>query len=213
MKTGALALIVIACLVSGASIGPPVSSENVAEASSDTVIHVLPDAIKDEIAPADVRVYGVAPKVTWRLVGEKGPRTFLIVLGKDDDLIAALYKFAQANHVKGASFSGLGAVGCSALGFFQKEKRAYKVIKIPQQLELASLTGNISLRGTKYVVHTHAVVSLDDGRALGGHVLYATAWPTVEIMLTETTAELQRQVDPETGLSLFDQAAITKESK
>jgi uncharacterized protein len=207
MKTGALASSVILCLASCAFEALScriIAAEADPHVAITPVIHVLPEGIKDEIAPADVKVYGDAPKTSWRLVGEKGPRTFLIVLGKNDDLIAALYKFAQANHIKGASFTGLGAVGCAALGFFDQKMQAYKVIKMPQQVELASLIGNIGSREGKYVVHTHAVVASEDGRCLGGHLLYAPAFPTVEIMLTETDTTIERHKDAETGLSLFD---------
>jgi uncharacterized protein len=207
MKTGTLASTVILSLASCAFEALScriIAADAAPHVAITPVIHELPEAIKDEIAPADVRVYGEAPKTTWRLVAEKGPRTFLIVLGKNDDLIAALYKFAQANQIKGASFTGLGAVGCAALGFFDQKTRAYKLIKIPEQVELASLTGNIGSREGKYVVHTHAVVAVENGLCQGGHVLYAPAFPTVEIMLTETDTTIERHKDAETGLSLFD---------
>jgi predicted DNA-binding protein with PD1-like motif len=182
------------------------SAANGSETSQFTAAtHNLPSTIKDELTPSEVCVFGESPKVSWQAVTAKRPRSFLLVFGKNDDLIAGLYKFAQANQIRGAYFSGIGAVGCAALGFFDENSRSYKVIKVPTQAELASLIGNISLKENKYVVHTHGVISLQDGRCLGGHVLFAPAWPTVEVMLTETDTAMERHTDIETGLSLFDQ--------
>lgn len=166
-------------------------------------IHTLPTAIKDEITPAEVKVFGEAPDVHWKQVKGFNPRNFLVTLGKNDDLIAGLYKFAETNQIRGASFTAIGAVGCAALAFFDKDKKVYKVIRVPQQAELVSFTGNIGRKEGKYVVHAHGVVSLEDGKCIGGHFLYASVWPTVEVMLHETEVSVEKTLDAETGLSFY----------
>jgi predicted DNA-binding protein with PD1-like motif len=186
------------------------TTDSSASSTSTFVNHRLPDAIEDELTPAQVKIFGDSPNVSYRVVNDKEPRSFLITLGKNDDVISALYKFAEANQIKGASFTGIGAVGCAALGFFDKDKRAYKVNKLPQQSELSSLSGNIACKDTGYVVHAHAVVSVPNGICLGGHLLYASAWPTVEIMLTETAVKIEKHPDAETGLSLYGQSDGTE---
>jgi predicted DNA-binding protein with PD1-like motif len=49
----------------------------------------------------------------------------------------------------------------------------------------------------------HVVVARSDGSAYGGHLLEAHVWPTLEVVLVETPAHLQRQLDEEPGLSLI----------
>ena len=165
--------------------------------------HTLPAAIKDEIPPAEVKVLGEAPDIHWKQVSNGSPRDFLIVLGKNDDLIAGLYKFAESHKIKGASFTAIGAVGATALAFFDKDKRHYKVIRVPKQAELVAFSGNIGRKEGKYVVHAHGVLSLEDGQCVGGHFLYASVWPTVEVMLHETEVSVEKALDTETSLSFY----------
>jgi hypothetical protein len=40
--------------------------------------------------------------------------------------------------------------------------------------------------------------------ARGGHILEATVWPTLEVILTEEPVYLRKRHDPETGLALID---------
>ena len=46
-----------------------------------------------------------------------------------------------------------------------------------------------------------------DGSTKGGHVIGATAWPTLELFLTDEPTSLVKEEDPETGLYLFDPKA------
>jgi hypothetical protein len=41
-------------------------------------------------------------------------------------------------------------------------------------------------------------------RALGGHILEAHVWPTLEVVLTESPRHLRRKIDDETGLALIE---------
>jgi predicted DNA-binding protein with PD1-like motif len=44
---------------------------------------------------------------------------------------------------------------------------------------------------------------MSDGAARGGHLLSATVFPTLEVILTESPAYLRRQIDEETGIALI----------
>ena len=52
-------------------------------------------------------------------------------------------------------------------------------------------------------VHAHVVVGRSDGTAHGGHLLEAQVRPTCELILTESSEELQKTVDPELGIALI----------
>ena len=67
-----------------------------------------------------------------------------------------------------------------------------------------SLAGNIALKDGQPKVHAHIVVARENGNAVGGHLLEAHVRPTLEVVVTETPAYLQRREDPETGLALID---------
>lgn len=70
-------------------------------------------------------------------------------------------------------------------------------------MELLSLIGDIALKDGKPQVHAHAVVGRRSGAAYGGHLLEARVRPTCELILTESPENLQKRMDPESGLALI----------
>ena len=47
------------------------------------------------------------------------------------------------------------------------------------------------------------VLGRRDGSAIGGHLLVATVFPTLEVFITDAGARLVREKDPATGLMLL----------
>lgn len=80
----------------------------------------------------------------------------------------------------------------------------FKEIPVAEQVEVLSLVGDISLENDEPRVHVHAVVGKSDGSAMGGHLLKAHVWPTLEVLVTESPGHLRRAYDPETRLMLID---------
>ena len=68
---------------------------------------------------------------------------------------------------------------------------------------MLSLIGDVAVKDGKPAVHAHVVVGRRDGSAHGGHLVEARVRPTCELVLTETPAHLQKQIDPESGLALI----------
>jgi uncharacterized protein len=90
------------------------------------------------------------------------------------------------------------------LGWFDRERKDYDRIPIGEQVEVLSLAGDVALDRGEPKVHAHVVVGKRDGTAHGGHLLRASVWPTLEVVLAESPAELRKSHDPETGLALID---------
>jgi predicted DNA-binding protein with PD1-like motif len=80
----------------------------------------------------------------------------------------------------------------------------YKEIAIAEQVEVLSLTGNIAANDGKPKIHAHVVLGKADGTAVGGHLLQATVWPTLELIVEESPVHMHRKSDPETGLALLE---------
>jgi predicted DNA-binding protein with PD1-like motif len=80
----------------------------------------------------------------------------------------------------------------------------YKKIAVPEQVEVLSLLGNIAANEGKPKIHAHVVLGKADGTALGGHLLRATVWPTLELVIEESPVHMRRKSDPETGLALLE---------
>jgi predicted DNA-binding protein with PD1-like motif len=136
-----------------------------------------------------------------------GLRTFAVVLDKRDDVTEGLLRFAAQHKVTGAQLSAIGALEQVTLGYFDRDRKDYAHIEIREQVEVLSFTGNIALKDGKPKLHAHIVIGKADGTALGGHLLQARVWPTLEIMIVETPEHLRRTFDAETGLALLNLAA------
>ena len=136
-------------------------------------------------------------------VGGNGQTTHLLVFEKGDEVVEQLRAFAEQEQLTAASFTAIGAFSDVTLGFFVRERRDYKRIPLTEQVELLTLAGDIALKDGEPQVHAHVVVGKADGTAWGGHLLEGHVWPTLELVLVESPAELQRRVDEETGLPLM----------
>jgi predicted DNA-binding protein with PD1-like motif len=160
--------------------------------------------IPDVIAPKDIRIFGSAPKLTYECISPTQPRRFMLIFHAGDDVLAGVADFANKEKVMGGNFEAIGALQQTALAYFDRQERVYHTIHVDEQAEVVSMTGNVSMRDGKYVVHSHAVVSLPEGKTLGGHVLYASVWPTIELFFTESEKQINRtNYDEESGLSLI----------
>lgn len=136
---------------------------------------------------------------------QEGQRTFVLVLDAGEEVIGGLRSFADLHRLSAAQIAGLGACSSAMLGFFERERRDYRKIPVEEQTEVLALTGNITLavdQGRQ--AHVHVVLGKRDGTAIGGHLLEAQVWPTLELVVTESAAHLRRRSDQSTGLALID---------
>jgi uncharacterized protein len=132
------------------------------------------------------------------------PTTYALVFDKGDEVVTELTAFAQQHQLAGAHFTAIGAFSEVTLGYFDRARKDYVRIPIPEQVEVLSLVGDIARQDGTPKVHAHVVVGKADGTAHGGHLLDARVWPTLELILTESPRELARVSDRESGLALID---------
>jgi uncharacterized protein len=131
-------------------------------------------------------------------------KTFIVVFETGDELAAGLSAFAAEQRLSAASFKAVGALSSARLAWYSWEAKQYRPsVTLSEQVELLSLIGDVALSDGRPLVHAHAVIGRKDGTALGGHLLEAFVRPTCEVVLTESPAELQKFVDPDSGLALI----------
>jgi predicted DNA-binding protein with PD1-like motif len=143
---------------------------------------------------------------------DNGEKTFALIFEKGDEVMAGLRSFANDAHLGGAHFTAIGAFSAATLGYFDRNRRAYKKIPVREQVEVLSLIGDVALKDGKPEVHAHVVVGTSEGAARGGHILEATVWPTLEVIVTESPRHLRKVHDDETGLALIDPQAGERQS-
>lgn len=140
----------------------------------------------------------------YKLINDAQQKTYALIFEKGDEVIEGLKAFAEANHLNSSQFNAIGAFDEVVLGYFDFTIKDYKKIPINEQVEVLTLTGDITLKPDGGVqVHAHVVVGKSDGTAHGGHVLSARVYPTLEVILTESPGYLTRKKDDETGLALI----------
>ena len=140
----------------------------------------------------------------WTLVDQGATRSYVLVADPGDDAVAVLKDFAGDQELTAASITGVGAFSSATVGWFDREKKEYRTISVPEQCELLSLLGDIALGPDGPAVHVHAVLGLSDGSVRGGHLMAAEVWPTFEVVVRETPATLRKTSRPEIGLALID---------
>lgn len=134
----------------------------------------------------------------------QGLRTFAVVLATGDEIMGCLQRFAEAERLSAAQVTAIGAFSEAVVTFWDWETKAYEDIPVPEQVEVLSLNGDITLsEGDKPKLHLHTVLGRRDGSCVGGHLKSGTVRPTLEILVTEAPAHLRRKEDPASGLPLI----------
>ncbi len=142
----------------------------------------------------------------WRQTqtDQSGGRTFVVVADQGDEALEMLGDFARDKGLSGAQITAVGAFTGATVGWYDRDKQDYRRIEVDEQCEVLSLVGDIALSGDEPQVHVHAVLGLSDGSVRGGHLLAGHVWPTLEVVVRETPAELRKTFRPEVGLALID---------
>ena len=133
--------------------------------------------LHDGMAPG-MKATELSPKV----------RIFRLVFAKGDDVAAGLAEFAKKNHLTDAHFSAIGAFGAAVIGWSDRPKKAFKVVRLNEEMEVSAFNGSIT-RGDNGnpVVHAHCVVSLlSNGNVYAGHCLHEEVSLTMQLYLTDT---------------------------
>jgi uncharacterized protein len=134
----------------------------------------------------------------------EGLKTYALVYEKGDEFMSELQRFAEQHALAASHFTAIGAFSDAVVGFFDRQKMNYKKIPVNEQVEVLTLVGNITSSNGEHKIHAHAVLGKPDASALGGHILEAHIWPTLEVIVEESPKHLLRQMDPETGLPLLE---------
>ncbi len=135
---------------------------------------------------------------------DAGQRTFAVVLQTGDEVMQCMQAFADREQLTAAQFSGIGAFSNAELAYFDWEEKKYHPIPVSEQVEVASLIGDVALAPDgKRALHIHLVLGRRDGTTLAGHLSKARVRPTLELVVTESPAHLRKVHDTESGLALI----------
>jgi uncharacterized protein len=131
-------------------------------------------------------------------------RSYALVFDLNDDVLTQLQRFCERENVYAAFFYGIGGYRRATLGYYDMQKKEYEPIEVDEQVELASLIGNVTNFEGKPRIHAHCVVGHRDGHTTAGHLLHGVVSPTLEIMVQDSNVPLQRTQRSEIGIPLID---------
>lgn len=157
------------------------------------------------ISPSHPVQRGKAPGMKVQLIrdGDKS-KEYAVIFAKGDEAFSGLMDFADKHHVTSGHFTAIGALSGAVVAWFDREKKMYREIPINEQVEVLSMVGNFALYQGRPALHSHMVVGHRDGTAIGGHVIKAVVFPTLEVFVTVDSVPLHKKYDPGTDLTLID---------
>lgn len=147
---------------------------------------------------------GKAPGVKVKLLSTNGEvKTYVLVFSPGDEVRSGLNDFAQNYGVKSAYFSGIGDVISAKVGFFDYERKMFRVISLDTS-EITSFAGNMAIFNGKAVAHTHVSVATKDGGVHGGHLLELYVGPTLEVFVIVEPTALYKKLDTRYNAGVID---------
>jgi predicted DNA-binding protein with PD1-like motif len=138
------------------------------------------------------------------LANADGRKTYAVIMETGDEAMSCLQRFVAAEGIVSAQFTAIGAFSDAVLKYFDWEAKVYREIPVSEQVEVASLIGDVAeTPNGKAALHIHTVLGRRDGSAMAGHLGQAHVRPTLEVVLTESPVHLCKKYDPESGLALI----------
>jgi predicted DNA-binding protein with PD1-like motif len=139
-----------------------------------------------------------------RLHEKDGLRTYVVALQTGEEVIACLRQFVTRERIFAAQITAIGALSDVLLQYFDWDKKEYQGIPIREQVEVASMIGDVAQAPSgEPALHVHMVAGKRDGTAVAGHLARAHVRPTLEVIINESPAHLQKKKDPDSGLPLI----------
>jgi predicted DNA-binding protein with PD1-like motif len=130
--------------------------------------------------------------------------TYVVVCDPGDEAVAALTQFARGEDLEAAQITAVGGFERATVGWFDRAAKQFRHIPVDEQCEVLSLIGDVAEGEDGPSLHVHVVLGLSDGTTRGGHLIEGRVFPTLEVIVTETPAELRKVMRPDLGVALID---------
>ena len=129
--------------------------------------------------------------------------TYIVRMDPGEEILGQLRVFAEAEQVKLASVTALGAVKDFTVGVFDTNAKVYKSNRFQGVYEIVSLVGSINTMNDAFYCHLHMCAADQEGHAFGGHLNEAVISATCEMVVTCLPGRTDRVFSDEVGLNLI----------
>ncbi|MDG6898897.1 MAG: DUF296 domain-containing protein [Nitrososphaerota archaeon] len=127
----------------------------------------------------------------------------IFVLKAGSSIPDEILEIAKRERVKTARVEAIGTVNRLRLAYFDHVSKKYEEHQFEEQLEVTGLLGNITQKDGKPFLHAHGTFGRRDMTVIGGHLMSATVFPLLEVVITPTKNTATRRFDREIGLNVI----------
>ncbi len=138
----------------------------------------------------------------WTARKESG--VYIISIQDKSSILEALTDFVTTEKIQAGQITGIGATNEATLRFFDPTTKKYVDKKFTGQMEIASLSGNISTVEGKPMLHIHVTLGKSDYTALAGHLLDARIRGAGEIFIYPVNDSVIKVKNDAVGLNFYD---------
>lgn len=136
--------------------------------------------------------------------GGLSENAYLLRLEKGEEVLEALSSFCSKHNVLNGVIVALGSVENPILSHYRVDAKKYSEKKLKGIFEVTNLTGTIGLIENKPLVHVHVVLSDENMRSFGGHLVKTLVSATLEVVIWSYPSSFEKKYDDEIGLKLFE---------
>lgn len=129
--------------------------------------------------------------------------TIVARIDRGEEILTALQEIAEAENIRLASISALGATNDFTVGVYNVDEKQYHANDFKGNFEIVSLTGTVSTMDGRFYAHLHMSAGDEKGQVFGGHLNRAVVSAVCEMVITVIDGTVDRSFSPEIGLNLF----------
>lgn len=129
--------------------------------------------------------------------------TIVARIDRGEEILTALQEIAEAEDIRLASISALGATNDFTVGVYNVDEKQYHANDFKGNFEIVSLTGTVSTMDGRFYAHLHMSAGDEKGQVFGGHLNRAVVSAVCEMVITIIDGTVDRSFSPEIGLNLF----------
>ena len=118
-------------------------------------------------------------------------------------LTEEILRIAKKERIKTARVEAIGGVNKLKLAYFNHRTKKYEEHDYDEFLEVTGLLGNITQKDGKPFLHAHCTFGRKDMSVVGGHLISATVFPLMEVVITPTRNSATRRFDEKLGLNVI----------
>jgi uncharacterized protein len=129
---------------------------------------------------------------------------FVLRLEQGDDILKTLREFANTQRLRACFFEGIGSLYKAVLGHYDfKDTKTYRYETFNEDLEILTLSGNVSTMNKQALPHAHVTLGRRDFSVIGGHLEEDSLANMVEVQMNKLTGRLLKAKDEGVGLNLL----------